>query len=229
MCGRFTLRTPAAALVEQFGLPLFENAENPLPPRYNIAPTQLVLAVRNAADSGRREAVMLRWGLIPSWSKDPAIGNRMINARAETVAEKPSFRRAFRSRRCLIPADGYYEWQKTGSAKQPYFFHRPGDLPFAFAGLWETWTDKSTTGGEPIGSFTIITIEPNDMAAEIHNRMPAILDPAAYALWLDAEAQDVDRLQGLLKPVDEDFLTADPVSTFVNKPTNDGPACIEPL
>jgi putative SOS response-associated peptidase YedK len=229
MCGRFTLRTQAAALVDQFGLPLFENAGNPTPPRYNIAPTQPALAVRTAVDSGRREPVMLRWGLIPSWSKDPAIGNRMINARAETVAEKPSFRRAFRSRRCLIPADGYYEWQKTGGAKQPYFFHRPGDLPFAFAGLWEAWTDKAAAGGEPIESFTIITTEPNDMAAAIHNRMPAILEESAYDLWLDTEVQDADRLYSLLKPVDDDFLIADPVSTFVNKPTNDGPQCIEPL
>ncbi len=229
MCGRFTLRTPAAALVAQFGLPLFEKAGNPLPPRYNIAPTQPALAVRTTAASGQREAVMLRWGLIPSWSKDPSIGNRMINARAETVAAKPSFRRAFRSRRCLIPADGYYEWQKTGSAKQPYFFHRQGDLPFAFAGLWESWTDKSTTDGEPIESFTLITTEPNALAAAIHNRMPAILVESAYDVWLDPEVQDADRLQSLLKPVDDDFLTADPVSTFVNKPTNDGPACVEPL
>lgn len=254
MCGRFTLRTPAGVLIKMFGiapaeaqLPLFE-------PRYNVAPTQSIWAVRTAAntdsDSDAREAVQLHWGLIPSWAKDAGIGNRMINARGETIAEKPAFRTAFRRQRCLIMTDGYYEWQQGGSGpKQPYYFHRADNRPFAFAGLWERWVDNSGSpeaaaspqrtlfddedgSQEPavIESCTIITTTPNALAAEVHDRMPVILSPAEYERWLDRDMQDAESLLPLIAPLaDEGFLVADPVSTFVNKPGNDGPACIEPI
>jgi putative SOS response-associated peptidase YedK len=232
MCGRFTLRTPASVIIEQFGLPLLDGTATPLPARFNIAPTQQVLAIRQSAERAR-EAVMLRWGLIPSWAKDPSIGNRMINARGESVAEKPSFRRAFRSQRCLVLTDGYYEWKKTGKAKHPYYFHRPDDRPFAFAGLRESWTPKSASGeldaGEAIESCTIITTDANEMARDIHDRMPVILREEDYDLWLDHNADNPDSLQALLRPADNEMLEAYPISTYVNKPANQGPECIEPI
>jgi putative SOS response-associated peptidase YedK len=229
MCGRFTLRTPAGEIIEQFGLPPGDDVVTPLPARFNIAPTQQVLAVRPSA-AAQREAVMLHWGLIPSWSKDAKIGNRMINARSETVAEKPSFRKAFRVRRCLIVADGYYEWKKTNGAKQPYYFHRRDDRPFAFAGLWESWTDKSAAdAAAAIESCTIITTSSNALARTVHDRMPVILAERDYDLWLDRDVDDAARLQPLLEPREDDQLEAYEISTFVNKPVNDEPGCIEPL
>ena len=227
MCGRFTLRTPAKVIAEQFGLPLIEQSIA-LIPRYNIAPTQQVFAVRRAKEDGQRQPALLRWGLIPSWAKDASIGNRMINARGETVDSKPSFRKAFRTRRCLIVADGYYEWQKTDKHKQPFFFHRSDDQPFAFAGLWESWSSKAEEA-QRIESCTIITTTPNDMSRAVHDRMPVILDAPNYDAWLDCEQKDVQCVLHLIRPASNDFLVADPVNTFVNKPTNDSPACIEPL
>ncbi len=228
-----------SVLIEQFDLARRSAASSEsqlrlFEPRYNIAPTQSVWAVRNSPADDQREAVQLHWGLIPPWAKEAAIGNRMINARAETVAEKPSFRSALKRQRCLVLADGYYEWQKTGGrTKQPYYFHREGDQAFAFAGLWERWRDKSaddSNDASTIESCTIITTTPNRLAATVHDRMPVILDEADYDLWLDRDEQDAERLRPLLAPLaDEDFLIAEPVSTFVNKPTSDGPACIEPL
>lgn len=220
MCGRFTLRTPMAVLAEQFRLTVVE----PIAPRYNIAPTQQVAAVRTAAETVDRELAHLRWGLIPSWARDRVIGNRMINARAETVAEKPSFRSAFRRRRCLVLADGYYEWRKVGRAKQPYYFHMTGDGPFAFAGLWERWEK----GDEPIESCTIITTAANRLAREVHDRMPVILSPADCDLWLDRSAQTAE-LAGLLRPYDAGQLTSHEVATLVNSPKNDDPKCVEPI
>jgi putative SOS response-associated peptidase YedK len=228
MCGRFTLRTPAKVIAEQFGLPPIDEGVTPLPPRYNIAPTQSIFAVRQPAGGDQRQAVMLHWGLIPSWAKDPSIGNRMINARGETVDSKPSFRKAFRTRRCLIVTDGYYEWQKTGGAKQPYYFHRADDQPFAFAGLWESWSGREGAE-EKIESATIITTAANDLSRDIHDRMPVILEPSSYDTWLDCDREDLPAVQRLLRPVANDFLVAEPVSTLVNKPTNDSPACIEPM
>jgi len=213
------LRTPSADLVAHFEL----NVDPQLPLRFNIAPTQDVAVVRLAKAGGGRELLTMHWGLIPSWAKDPKIGNRMINARAESVAEKPSFRAAFRRRRCLVPADGYYEWQKTtGRSKQPYLFHRRDDGPFAFAGLWEHWEK----GQGPLQSCTIITTEANDLARPIHDRMPVILSPGDYDAWLDPSNGGGEPLLALLAPYEGDDLVAEPVSTYVNKPTNDDPRCV---
>lgn len=227
MCGRFTLRTPPAVLIQQFGLTLVPDELSHLGPRYNIAPTQSVLAVRPLPDSGR-EGVFLHWGLIPSWADSPSIGNRMINARGDTVHQKPAFRHSFRRQRCLVPADGYYEWQKQAEGKkQPYLFHLPGEEPFAFAGLWEHWQSRDP-GGPVIESCALITTEPNALASTVHDRMPVILQPRDYDAWLDPQT-DPARLRQLLLPFTDEVLTAEPVSTYVNKPTNDDPRCVEPL
>lgn len=221
MCGRFTLRTNAASLVEHFGGELlFE-----LPPRYNIAPTQPVATVRIRPDDGRRYWHMVRWGLIPSWAKEESIGNRMINARAESVTEKPAFRTAWRRRRCLVPADGYYEWQKAGKSKQPFYIRLRDDSPFAMAGLWDRWLNPAT--GQPVESCTIITTAANDLTRPIHDRMPVILNVVDYDRWLDLESPDPDRLCQLLRPFDSLAMRADPVSKLVNSPRNDEPQCIQ--
>jgi len=166
---------------------------------------------------------MLRWGLVPSWAKDPSIGVRMINARAETIAEKPSFRSAFKHRRCLIPTDGYYEWAKAGKKKQPYFIRMKDRQPFAMAGLWESWKSPE---GETIETFTIITCEANSMMKPFHHRMPVILDEELWGEWLDPENNDVDRLKGYLVPYDSSKMEAFPVSPLVNNPRNDSPQCV---
>ncbi|NLF70609.1 MAG: SOS response-associated peptidase [Candidatus Anammoximicrobium sp.] len=223
MCGRFTLRTGATTLIEKFGgLLLFE-----LPLQYNISPTQMVATVRIGPEDAVRRWEMVRWGLIPSWAKEPSIGNRMINARAETVADKPAFRAAFRRRRCLVPADGYFEWQKTRKSKQPYYIRRRDDLPFAMAGLWERWTDPQTD--EPIETCTIITTEANELTRPIHDRMPVILDAAGYDRWLDPHLERPDPLRELLRPFAAQAMRADPVDAYVNNPRNGGPQCIQPL
>jgi putative SOS response-associated peptidase YedK len=222
MCGRFTLITPAEVVAEQFQL-----IEVPsLSPRYNVAPTQPVAAVRPSPGNGGRELVLLRWGLVPFWAKDPAIGSRMINARSETVAQKPAFRAAFRRRRCLVPADGFYEWQRQEQGKQPFYIRLDDEKPFAFAGLWEHWEgpDEAT-----IDSCTVLTTEPNDLIRLLHNRMPVILAPKDYDLWLDPGVQEAELLQPLLRPYPSENMIAYPISTWVNSPTNEGPQCIEPL
>ena len=222
MCGRFTLRTNSASLVEQFGGELpFD-----LPLRYNIAPTQS--GGHRANRTGGRSVGSGRWcvgDLIPSWAKDASIGNRMINARAETIADKPAFRTALRRRRCLVPADGYYEWQKTGKSKQPYYIRLRDDRPFAMAGLWERWINPET--GEPIETCTIITTDANELTRPIHDRMPVILNAADYDLWLDPQTQNPDPLRSLLRPFDVQAMRADPVDTYVNSPRNDDPRCIQ--
>ncbi len=221
MCGRFTLRTNAASLVGQFAADLpFD-----VPLRYNIAPTQLVASVRIQPDEAARQWQMVRWGLIPSWAKEASIGNRMINARAETVADKPAFRSAWRRRRCLIPADGYYEWQKTGKSKQPYYIRMQDDVPFAMAGLWERWTNPEK--GEIVESCTIITTDANELTRPVHDRMPVILNAADYEMWLDPRLPSPDPLRELLRPFDSHAMRADPVDTYVNSPRNDGPRCIQ--
>jgi putative SOS response-associated peptidase YedK len=219
MCGRYTLTAPVESLAEEFG---FDASSVDLPPNYNVAPTQGVAAVLSGG--GERRLEVLRWGLIPPWADDPQIGSRMINARAETAPEKPSFRRAFRERRCLIPADGFYEWKRTNGAKQPYYIHMKEGHPFAFAGLWESWKDDD---GPEIRSCTILTTGPNALVGEIHDRMPVILPVGSYGAWLDPEA-DRDELYGLLAPYLEDEMEAYPVSRFVNSPSNNDPRCIEP-
>ena len=221
MCGRFTLGLSPLELVE-----VFELLREPVViPRFNIAPTQSVAVVR-AGEEGR-ECGQMRWGLIPSWAKDEKISARLINARAETVAEKPSFRSAFKRRRCLIPADGFYEWKKLeGKSKQPYMIGMRGDEPFAFAGLWEHWTDP---GGKEVESCTIITTEANELLAELHHRMPVILHEQDYDRWLDPKEAEKDRLLALLAPYESSAMRAYPVSTLVNSPRNDVPACTEPM
>jgi putative SOS response-associated peptidase YedK len=210
MCGRFTLRQVPYEWVKQLALPIFT-------PRYNIAPTQQVLAIRQRGEA--REAVALQWGLIPSWADDPKIGNRMINARAETAATKPAFRQVFKRRRCLILADGFHEWQKIGKAKQPHLIHRPNDRPFAFAGLWEWWKGNDLV----IESCTIITTEANATMQPLHDRMPVIIDEHDQDQWLESEVDAA----ALLRPAAEELLETHPVSTQVNKPANAGPGLVE--
>ena len=222
MCGRFTLTTPAQTLAVQFDL-----AQVPaLEPRYNIAPTQPVATVRVGSESKGRELVHMRWGLIPFWAKDPSIGARMINARSETVAEKRSFRTAFRRRRCLVLADGFYEWQKLDGAKQPLYVSLQDREAFAFAGLWERW-EGSENG--VVESCTLLTCEPNELLRPIHNRMPVILNPKDHTLWLDREFQEAERLQTLLCPYPSGGMQASAVSRYVNSPRNEGPECILPV
>ncbi len=224
MCGRFTLRTRLNLLLQQFAAEVSSEHELPLfGPRYNIAPTQEILAIRPA--DGRRVATMLRWGLVPSWAKDIKSGAPLINARADTLANKPTFRTAFRKRRCLIPADGFYEWQKLDDGtKQPFYIHRPDNQPFAFAGLWERW-DRGPT----VESCAIVTTDANKQMCKLHDRMPVILALSDYALWLDPAVDDTAALQHLLAPCGEDELVAEPVSSHVNRVANADEKCIEPL
>jgi putative SOS response-associated peptidase YedK len=217
MCGRYTLSTPAGRLAEEFQL----DSTVEIPPSYNVAPTQQVAAVLE--DEGGRRLEMLRWGLVPSWADDPDIGARMINARSETAPEKPSFRRAFRGRRCLIAADGFYEWKREDGGKQPYYFRMQDGRPFAFAGLWESW-DR---GGTELLTCAILTTRPNSVAGEIHDRMPVILPQDAYNAWLDPDA-DKEELGELMIPYPGDDLETYPVSRFVNSPRNNDERCIEP-
>ncbi len=221
MCGRYSLTTPVEAVGR-----LFEVAERPnLPPRYNIAPSQEAPVVHSDAAGGRVLAPM-RWGLIPSWAKEAKIGYRMINARAETVAEKPAFRSAFRHRRCLVPADGFYEWRRLGTSKQPYRITRADGAPFAFAGLWERWRAPD---GATVDSFTIITTAANELLRPIHDRMPVILDPADHGPWLDTDGVAPAAAARRLVACADAELAAVAVSTRVNSPKNDDPACIAPL
>jgi putative SOS response-associated peptidase YedK len=221
MCGRFTLRTPARDLVEVFEL----LREPELSPRYNIAPTQNVAVVRQ--DGKSRELSMMRWGLVPAWSKDPKAGPPLINARSETIATKPSFRTAFKRRRCLIPADGFYEWQKQADSKTkiPHYIRIAKDRAFAFAGLWETW---HTGDGSALDSCTIVTTEANELMRPLHDRMPLILPEENYAEWLDPKNENVLELVALLRPYSSGEMTAFPISTMVNSPRNERPECIVP-
>jgi putative SOS response-associated peptidase YedK len=218
MCGRYTLRTPIDVLAEGFEIQEYPSS---ITPNYNVAPTQEVAAV--VEEDEMRKLEMFHWGLIPSWAKDPSIGNKMVNARAETVSEKPSFRSAFKKRRCLILADGFYEWQKTDDGKQPYHIKMQDDSPFAFAGLWEIWKDE-----EEIRSCTIITTAANDLMDEIHHRMPVILPPDDYDMWLDPDFDEKEPLTSLLKPYSSDKMEAYIVSRRVNKPSNNEPSVVEP-
>ncbi len=219
MCGRYTLIAPAKMLEELFRLDILGE----LPPRYNIAPGQPVPAVR-ASKTGTREPALFQWGLIPSWSKDPGVGARMINARAETAADKPSFRAAMKRRRCLIPADGFYEWAKIGAAKQPFYIRMKDKRPFAFAGLWEQWCGED---GSEIGSCAILTTDANDLLKPIHHRMPVILAPGDYGRWTDPAVETPAAVADLLRPFSSEEMTARPVSRRVNNPRNDDASCIE--
>jgi len=220
MCGRFTLMLDASGL--QAAFPGFTQPKM-VASRYNIAPTQPVLAIPN---DGKSAFDFFLWGLIPSWSKDPSMGARMINARAETLAEKPSFKNAYKRRRCLIPADGFYEWRKEpgSKTKTPMFIHRQDRQPFAFAGLWEIWHP----GDEGIKSCTIITTDANAFMTPIHSRMPVILPQSAWEEWLDPIERKPDTLEKLLQSPPTDEMAAYPVSTLVNAAANDRPECVLP-
>ena len=222
MCGRFTLFEADTVLSKEFGVsgvPL-------LSPRYNIAPSQAVAAVRASPAGAGRELALLRWGLMPSWAKDPAIGNRLINARAETVREKPSFRNSFRRHRCLIPASGFYEWLRQERGKQPFYVRMRDARIFAFAGLWDRWESPEKV---LIESCTILTTAANAVLAPIHDRMPVILPAGEYARWLDPALQDADSLAPLLASFSPEEMEAFPVSPRVNVPTTDDEKCVAPL
>ena len=226
MCGRFTLTASPRLVEEAFGL--FAGLPGALPPRYNIAPTQTVLALRQVDADVPPAYCTLRWGLVPSWAEEISIGNRLLNARAEGIAEKPSFRSAFKRRRCLILADGFYEWQAPAPSapkktpKQPFHMHRPDRRPFAFAALWEQWLK----GERPLETCTIITTSANDMMRPLHDRMPVILEPPDFERWLNPAPQDPAGLLELLRPCANELLTADKVSTVVNNARNETPACL---
>lgn len=220
MCGRFALATEKKILEMLYQLEIGID----LPPRYNIAPSQNILALRRSPQHGKRELTNLKWGLVPFWAKDASIGSRMINARSETAAEKPSFREAFKKRRLLIPAGGFFEWKKDGGTRQPYYIYQKNEQPFSLAGLWERWEK----GEEPLESCTILTTKSNTLIASLHERMPVIISPQDYEKWLDPQT-DSAVISGLLKPYPPEEMAAHPVSPAVNKPTNNSPELIEPL
>ncbi len=248
MCGRFTLSTPEEILRDVFQIPLASavghsrvtDSPPPTPPatarprdseatvtwraRYNVAPTQGVLAVRQLAADEPRRADLLTWGLIPSWADDHRIGARMINARSETLRQRPSFRSAYKSRRCLVLADGFYEWKMTPEGKQPLLIRVGGGAPFAMAGLWERWRGPGDT---PIESCTIITTQANDVMSRVHDRMPVILPDVHHALWLDPGFKDTEQLSPLLVPRASDGMSLTPVSKRVNNVRNDDATCVE--
>lgn len=220
MCGRYAFYSPAEAVRRTFGLDEVPELE----PRYNIAPTQSVPAVREGTE-GARTLAMLHWGLVPKWAKERAIGNRMINARAETISVKPSYRDAFRRRRCLVAADGWYEWQVAPGGKQPWFIRLRDGGPIAFAGLWERWNDPAD--GALLESCTIVTTDASESIRKIHGRMPVVLPEADWARWLDTAFSDTEKLSELLRPYDPKALDAWPVSRQVNAPKNQGRGLIE--
>ncbi|MDF5724446.1 MAG: SOS response-associated peptidase [Rhizonema sp. PD37] len=239
MCGRFTLSQSAETLAQAFEIQSLPDLEQ----QYNIAPTQVVATVSSNSDK-ERKFQQLHWGLIPSWAKDTGIGVKLINARSETVAEKPSFRAAFKHRRCLVMADGFYEWQQQGKTtkspasgekllsshpekfkKQPFYFRLQDAQPFAFAGLWEQWESPE---GKKIASCTILTTVANELLQPIHDRMPVILSPKDYDLWLDPQVQTLEPLQQILRPYPTEKMSAYPVSTLVNNPKHDSSECITP-
>lgn len=221
MCARFTLAAPPDALVELFDLDLLLD----ILPRYNVAPTQNVLSVRLSSE-GKREYVPLRWGLVPSWANDVAIGQKLLNARSETVGEKPAFRDAIRKRRCLIAADGFFEWKTADKKKLPYHIHRPDHRPFAFAGIWERW---EAPDGKPLETCSILTTAANDLLRPLHERMPVILPKQQHARWLDPNVKQAKELEDLFAPLPDDDLTMNAVTPKVNRPQFDDPSCIVPL
>ncbi|MGH9119980.1 MAG: SOS response-associated peptidase [Acidimicrobiales bacterium] len=229
MCGRFVSSSPPDELAKYFAVE--EVAEQVLEPSYNVAPTQDIYVVFESGGVRRLDA--FHWGLVPFWAKDPSTGNKMINARADSVTSKNTYKRAFAKRRCLIPADGFYEWMKVPGqkAKQPMYVQRTDGEPLALAGLWERWRPKDAPDGDDsqlVRSCTIITGEPNEKMAEIHDRMPAMLPPSVWAAWLDPTNDDLDTLGKLLVPAPSELITIYPVSTAVNNVRTDGPELIEP-
>ena len=219
MCGRFAQKSSAKKISKQFKV----EEVPPLVERYNVAPTQAVLAVREASDG--REALFFKWGLVPRWAKDPGIGHKLINARAETVTEKPSFRDAFARRRCLVPLDGFYEWARRGDRKRPFYFHMKDGEPFAVAGLWERWEGD----GGPLETCTLLTTEANELLAPYHDRMPVIVGPEDYDLWLARGLTDVSVLRHLLSPYPASLMRLHAVGRGVSDVRREGAACAAPL
>jgi putative SOS response-associated peptidase YedK len=223
MCGRYRLSRRKQLIEEYFDAGPFEDE---WAPRYNIAPTQPVPVIRQNPKEPVRELSLLRWGLIPSWAKDSSGAARMINARSETAATKPAFRDALKFRRCMIPSDGFYEWKKSGTVKQPYCFDVEGGRLFAFAGIWDRWKDES---GNWVETCSILTTTPNAVTSAVHDRMPVILDPASYDLWLDPGMTNVDETSDHLKPFDARLMRSYPVSARVNHAANDDEECSAPI
>lgn len=220
MCGRYTLISAPQAIRA-----LFRYAEQPnFPPRYNIAPTQPIAVVR--LTNRQRQVVLMRWGLLPSWVKDPKAFSLIVNARGETVLDKPSYRAAMKRRRCLIPADGFYEWKTTGASKQPYYVRARSGAPLAFAGLWETWAGPN---GEEVDTVTIVTTEANGTLRPVHDRMPVIVPPEAFDIWLDTDNVDDRTAAALIVPAPDSLLETWPVSTDVNRVANDNAGLIDPV
>jgi len=219
MCGRYNILASAEELAEIFGLDIADWST----PRFNVAPTQMAPVIRINSESENRSFDLLKWGMMPPWLNVP---KPLINVRSETIADKPTFRKSFKERRCLVPATGFYEWQKLGSAKQPFHIFKRDEKLFAFAGIWDRFKDKN---GEPFEAFAILTTEPNEVAAAIHNRMPVILDKAGCDLWLDQTLEDLQPLAELFEHIPANQTVAEPVSTHVNSAANDDKRCIEPL
>jgi putative SOS response-associated peptidase YedK len=221
MCGRFSFVFEEDKFEEYFGL----QVDVRLPRNYNVAPSQDIVVIRNEADN-KKKMDFLKWGLVPFWADDPSIGHKMINARIESVGDKPSYKQAYKNKRCLIPASGYYEWKKEKEGKQPFYIKRYDSNPLAFAGLWEKWTDDQT--GEELQTCTIITAPADELNARIHSRMPLILNPANYDSWLDRYLNDYEKIDALLEPLSSELLTSYPVSKAVNSPKNNTPELLLP-
>jgi putative SOS response-associated peptidase YedK len=220
VCGRFTLSTPPTEIANHLGL----DEVSELEARFNVAPGQLIATVSESGEDNRPVLSLRRWGLVPSWAKDSKIGNRLINARAETVAEKPSFRSALRRRRCLVPADGFYEWAGSKGSKRPYFIGLEARALFAFAGLWERWTDPE---GEPLESCTLLTTAAAEQLRALHDRMPVIVDPADYGLWMNPQVEEPDLVSPVVDRNLGGALDFYPVSQYVNDVRHDDPRCLE--
>ncbi len=220
MCGRFTLTSPAHVIAEAFGV----DPPTGFEARYNVCPSQAVMAVRHGRADSTRSVAFLHWGLVPHWMKEPPKDARMINARSETAAEKPAFRDAFKSKRCLVPADGFFEWRKESGGKQPYLIRLKSAEPFAIAGLWAAWRRDE---GPRLESCALLTTTPNELMEPIHDRMPVLLPRESWDLWLDPEVEDGSLLQALLRPARADLMEAFPVSKHVNSPRNDDARCLE--
>lgn len=230
MCGRFNVLSSAQAFVDLLQILVKIDSRLEARPRYNVAPTDCVLAVRRLPSEGDAEMVELRWGLVPHWAKDISIGNRMINARCETVATKPSFRHAYKTSRCLVAADGWYEWRQLKTAKQPYNIRRKDGKPFYFAGLWSMWQGVNKEGKRlRVESCTILTAEAGDALVHIHPRMPVVLEPGLYEQWIDGDIREVEQLQSIVEQRPMQDFEAYPVDTYVNPPGNDSPRCLEAI
>ncbi len=229
MCGRYNVLTSAQGFLDLLHILIRMDVSLENIPRFNISPTQRVLAVYRPYPNSEAHMAELRWGLIPHWAKEMSIGNRLINARSETAANKPAFRFAYRSKRCLIAADGWYEWKKLNGHKQPYNIRRQDRLPFYFAGLWDSWKGMRDGVMVHLHSCTILTADASDSLKTLHPRMPVALAPGDYERWLDSELSDTHSIQAMIQSRPMNVFEAYPVSNYVNKPSNDQPQCIQPI